>query len=645
MSGRKEVRATAEPCPTPRYRISLRLGNIHSICGIAGQVDGRQHRMQALGLFYEPLGSRQLARRYRSAWRHYRRVAAPAGQRTATDDEADIALADAINHDIITVAGGPAGARSPSALPNPGQFARIRLPGGFCVRPRDGVGPWGYPVPHQYRFNTERQFYAANWRVGALPIIASVEVEDPPCSGTWVSAPAGLHVHFQLIAPDPIPAGSPVAAEPLRAVTVVRAPGAAPFGPERYITNEINRIPAAGVQANNCPNDRGGKRHGGAAGGDYFDTVNRQGFNDMGARLPVAGASRHNLAVQAQTNAVGEAGVIFRPSRQGGDRFKIRAFLDPVGSTASDGTGASAVKAETGTMVIWKTIRISRYIRFNYPAGIPAANQTTIGGALDEINFQAEHVNDFSRCYGELIIEPTASRENHRVGDAAWQAAIRWARGNARPRGTAVNYDMNTLFPDALPAAPTGGLIRMLTPAAYNGARPAGTAAAVAADWGRLLTAMLEMFMHYYTNNANSGVCVIQAPAGDSITVAQRVAGIVGFISTSGQATNRRGCFLFWARNSYNNVARANPIEGTRLRYDIQRNTLHEIGHCLFLPHHWTGRDPATGAATALAAVPNEHDYQDYCIMGYNRCHGDFCGRCNLKLRGWDTSGIPLNRP
>ena len=44
--------------------------------------------------------------------------------------------------------------------------------------------------------------------------------------------------------------------------------------------------------------------------------------------------------------------------------------------------------------------------------------------------------------------------------------------------------------------------------------------------------------------------------------------------------------------------------------------------------------------------VPSEHDYKDYCIMSYQRNvqnFTDYCGRCNLKLRGWDTSKIPKN--
>jgi len=44
--------------------------------------------------------------------------------------------------------------------------------------------------------------------------------------------------------------------------------------------------------------------------------------------------------------------------------------------------------------------------------------------------------------------------------------------------------------------------------------------------------------------------------------------------------------------------------------------------------------------------VAAEHDYEDYCIMSYQRNvrnNYDYCGRCNLKLRGWNTRGIPKN--
>jgi hypothetical protein len=85
-------------------------------------------------------------------------------------------------------------------------------------------------------------------------------------------------------------------------------------------------------------------------------------------------------------------------------------------------------------------------------------------------------------------------------------------------------------------------------------------------------------------------------------------------------------------------------ISQNRMAYGAERDLLHEMGHALFLPHQWHSLNAAgTPQAPTSDFLPKEHDYRDYCIMGYLPCSGDFCGRCNLKLRGWDTSSIPAN--
>jgi hypothetical protein len=71
----------------------------------------------------------------------------------------------------------------------------------------------------------------------------------------------------------------------------------------------------------------------------------------------------------------------------------------------------------------------------------------------------------------------------------------------------------------------------------------------------------------------------------------------------------------------------------------------HEIGHCLFI-RHWEH---------APGSQPAEHDRNDHnCTMSYpsNTCkhehhHGvrkmtpHFCGKCNLRLRGWKVPALP----
>jgi hypothetical protein len=70
----------------------------------------------------------------------------------------------------------------------------------------------------------------------------------------------------------------------------------------------------------------------------------------------------------------------------------------------------------------------------------------------------------------------------------------------------------------------------------------------------------------------------------------------------------------------------------------------HEIGHCLWL-RHWENSNRSFG---------KDHDSSDHsCIMSYpivgDKFFGPdvydphFCGKCNLKLRGWDVKTLPAN--
>jgi hypothetical protein len=96
--------------------------------------------------------------------------------------------------------------------------------------------------------------------------------------------------------------------------------------------------------------------------------------------------------------------------------------------------------------------------------------------------------------------------------------------------------------------------------------------------------------------------------------------------TTSGTATRYRGAFLYFGEEFYADY-----------HYDASSNTLHELGHVLYMKHHWldSSNDPGHDAV--------DHDYGDMCVMSYRNCDGDYCGRCLLHLRGWNINAIPLN--
>jgi fibronectin type 3 domain-containing protein len=73
----------------------------------------------------------------------------------------------------------------------------------------------------------------------------------------------------------------------------------------------------------------------------------------------------HPHCVKAKTNDEGEAGVIFMPSRCGGDRYRLRAYIGPptLGGDAGKGKGPQAVSVDTGTFVVWRNMRLTRWAK------------------------------------------------------------------------------------------------------------------------------------------------------------------------------------------------------------------------------------------------------------------------------------------
>ncbi len=632
-AGEAHEASAAAPPPEPIYRLTISMGDPNALCAAEGTDLGRQQRMWMLGLLYQKVGSSQFDRRYADAWAHWKKVISDP---PADDAAASTELVTMLKKELVSVVGREA---EELALPAAGEFARIRLPGGFTAT---NFAPFGYPVPHHHRFDAEADFYGAETRIGALPVVVKVEVQDD--AGSWAAAPAGVQVHLRLATPDAVPSGNAAGAPALRADTrVSQGTHPAPHGPDRFVRQEIAAAPplADDPQVDNCPATRGGKRVAAAPGATYFETAARPGWNDGANAFAIPSPSPHPFAVQALTNDRGEAGFIFRPSRQGGDRYKLSAFIDPIGTRASDGTDSSAFRSETGTFVVWRTLRLSKHVVFDYPAGIAstaipvAANGNDLGGALPALDFEGMKV-EFGRCYIDFIIERTAARSRHRIGGGAWQTAIRYAQGAVgnRPRGASQTYDIPVLFPDT---NTTAGLVRMLMPGTYDAGRGAAFAVAVGAEWGTLLNAFHDAFMQSFTRKATSGLVVVQAPMGDNLTI-EHVGGAAGRaeLSTSGVASLVRGVYLFYGNSAYT---------AAWFPYDANRNALHEIGHALFMPHQWLTRS-ATGAVGGAGHVAAEHDFSDYCIMSYQRGtrnHFDYCGRCNLKLRGWDTRGLRPN--
>jgi hypothetical protein len=61
----------------------------------------------------------------------------------------------------------------------------------------------------------------------------------------------------------------------------------------------------------------------------------------------------------------------------------------------------------------------------------------------------------------------------------------------------------------------------------------------------------------------------------------------------------------------------------------------HEVGHHLMCSHAPGGKKPPEDT------IPNMHDKDDdQCLMSYHEQAVTFCGKCLLRLRGWDASAL-----
>lgn len=101
-----------------------------------------------------------------------------------------------------------------------------------------------------------------------------------------------------------------------------------------------------------------------------------------------------------------------------------------------------------------------------------------------------------------------------------------------------------------------------------------------------------------------------------------------GSATTSGVAVEFRGAYLWYGSEVYAGGQRPNDAPGQNFSgfcYPMESNAIHELTHVLFTRHQYAGDHN-----------PTHHDDEDICVMGYEPCTGDLCGRCIGWLRGWD---------
>jgi len=649
----KMYKFTHIPVPPTKYhrkfRVTVEYGDIDSLfTDIAANSHtdaGVRERLQAVGFLYEPLDSANIGQIAHDAWDHFKTATSQ-----ATDDAAVAQLKTLVQNTIV----------DQNKLPAPGAFSKVRLPGTYCVTDAQyNAGFFGNPAAAgatSYHYQSETALWSKNPSVGLIPIIAKVEMRRA-CK--YFPSGAGVRVHFQLIKPDDIPAGSDVAATPLRSTPATgsvnrsRIPPRTTFTfnmtghPNKYVTDEKKRnaVVADDPQVDNAHQSVGGKRGNAVPGADKLKnlleiTTTHPGFQGE-LNLNAPAASAHPNAVVVETNDDSKAGVIVMPAWTGGDRYKIRAFLDPMGGQAWDGTENDAAKYDTGTLVVWRILRFSKYLRWAYPAGTPAATKAALYGELPTFDIAGVIAGEYKKSWFDVTVEPGASAPNN-ISQADWTSAVRLAKANcsALALSLAPAYDINALLSETTLSF---GFMNFLTAAQYDAAPkgappPGGWLSAVAdpAYWANMTTlfhAVDAQMMQWFTKNAIGGVTVIQTPSMCSLSLDPNAPSPP--FGNSGWGTSKRGCYVIFGQNAYTGATAWMP-------YDHNRNTLHETGHVTYGVHQYTLVEQVNAST---GGIYDEHDYHDLCIMGYMKCSGGFCGRCTLNHGGWNTRAMPANNP
>lgn len=422
----------------PEYRISLRLGEIENLFPWPiNTLAGRGARLQVLGLFYWPLNHRvalgttakpalaaPIAENQdgaKFAWKYFKEKFCGNGNDAAGETELKKRLKEWVVQRMNgTASGGPGGelplppVEGEAASEAKGHFAKIRLPGGWCMlTPLNGGGSAAdYNADtsisglgmYDSKYAHETNCYNVNPALGKIPLVATVEKLDS-ATNQWKPA-KDVYVSFQLLKPADLPAfdtargchqqlnrptlhGSSWNSTHPNPKTITAGAGPKYFTElwEKYEKDDDT------PQVNNAHEKCGGKRKSGdqTDGSDVKDILFQMGevagFSKAHSAPPAgmldAGAAArtdppadklfktvepadvdHPHAVKSKTNDHGEAGVIFMPSRCGGDRYRLRAYIsDDGGGFKSKGDDFKAVRVDTGTFVVWRNARISRWCR------------------------------------------------------------------------------------------------------------------------------------------------------------------------------------------------------------------------------------------------------------------------------------------
>ena len=427
-----------------------------------------------------------------------------------------------------------------------------------------------------------------------------------------------------------------------------------------YLENALDYKPVTGVpdypNGNNCHEDRGGKR-----GPNHPNRIFplQAGY----APAPALAANQFPFGVQAaiqrpwaaisqawsggDLQAAGKSGVIFSPSRMAGDAYTLRACLfypsmpnrDQPDQTAAayqaayDGLPAQ-FKATTGRFEVWREVEIVHHVqKTNDLAGRKAVTQAVFDKYYDvaclkvrltplQTMTSPQWNTAFNAAllaappYIQAAIDPTVDQYADGPEGVLFRAHAAF-RTKLETQAVA-HGGLPGLFATYAPALndvftnnPLWHSNSYANDFDYGGGKASGIA------WPRYL--LMHLLERHFA--AQDGVIVLEVGNATTLNISLR-----GF------------AVHYWA-----------PHQNRALMVlcgdSPPETAAHELGHLLFLNHVHAQQ----GDRNRLHRHTNSGQG---CVMSYSRGERQFCGSCQLRLRGWSlfevnntaTGGTGANR-
>jgi len=384
------------------YKLELKLGDIEELFEDFIDPDrGKMARLQALGLFARPLDHPEADACLAYAWPLAEKLfPALAG---ATPEAARKTLATEIRKFLV---GG-------DTLPVAGQYARMHTPMFTLLyalnyleakisadeQGKPQSKPWEDFMLGANPRAVEEAYFKANSALGKIPLEVLVLGRRKGSNLPWDQAePVRLaNVFFELI--DPALDAAPVGPATLDVA-----------GATAHYTKVTAPAPTAETGAYLNINTKTGKLDRTHA----FLTCADDGFKFIPWNSDAKGK-----AIRVTTDENGYVRVNFRPSMIAGDAYRFRVYVGPDTQDKPAAPGDSMV--ETGTLVHWRSLRISNHVRMDSPAdagGLPAClkqdgavyspNYAGLTGALPALDLKGHVSQEFAKSYVEVLLEAGA---------------------------------------------------------------------------------------------------------------------------------------------------------------------------------------------------------------------------------------------